>query len=320
MTKTQTILEKYKADNTLTNREIAEEISCSTRMVRRVLNPIRESKPERASIKANTPAKILLFDIETSPLEFWGWKLWQQFVGPHQILKDWAILAWSAKWLFTDKVMGERVTPEEGHDRTDESVMEPLWKLIDEADIVVTHNGNRFDLPRINTRFILNGFLPPSPYRSVDTNAVVKRTFQFTSNKMDLINRSLGILTKLEHEGMDMWHKCVSGNSVVAEPALDNMLRYNKQDVLALEDLYLALRPWIKSHPNVNLYQEFTGEKDEVSCANCGSHDITWNSKYYTPAGRFEAFRCDSCGAIGRSRYSDLSTDERKSLGMSVAY
>ena len=320
MVKTQQILNLYKKNNTYSNKEISDLVGCSTRMVRRVLNPIRAKDPTKASIKAVTPAKILLFDIETSPLEFWGWKLWQQVVGPHQILKDWAILAWSAKWLFDDFIMGERVCVDEAHKREDSSILPNLWKLVDQADIIVTHNGNRFDLPRINTRFLLNGYLPPTPYRSVDTNAVVKRTFQFTSNKMDLINRSLGVLTKLEHEGMGMWQKCVSGKPMVADPALDNMLRYNKQDVLALEDLYLTLRPWIKSHPNVNLYQEFTGDKDEISCANCGSSDITWNSKYYTPAGRFESFRCNSCGAIGRSRYSDLSTNERKSLGLSVAF
>jgi hypothetical protein len=77
---------------------------------------------------------------------------------------------------------------------------------------------------------------------------------------------------------------------------------------VALEELYLKLRPWIKSHPNLGLYVE-----GEV-CPTCGSDQITWKGKYRTPAGEYKTFRCE-CGAIGRSRHSE----PKKSLQRSVA-
>jgi hypothetical protein len=196
-----------------------------------------------------------------------------------------------------------------------------LWGLMDEADIIIAHNANKFDVKRMNSRFVQNGMLPPSPYRVIDTLASVKRVFGFSSNKLDYINELLGITQKMAHEGFGMWKKAVNGTSEESFKALGNMLEYNKVDVLALEELYVTIRPWIKSHPNVNLYQNVEGAKNNasISCVNCGTSDIAWSGKYYTPAGRFNAFRCNHCGAIGRSRYSDISREERKTLGISVS-
>jgi len=98
--------------------------------------------------------------------------------------------------------------------------------------------------------------------------------------------------------------------------ALREMMKYNRQDVVATEELYLKIRPWIKSHPNCALYME---SPDSSVCANCGSANLKHNGKYYTPAGRFLAFRCLDCGAICRSRYSDLDRGEREQLLISVA-
>ena len=115
-----------------------------------------------------------------------------------------------------------------------------------------------------------------------------------------------------------MWKDCVRGTEDEATKALKAMLAYNKVDIKALEELYLMIRPWIKGHPNVNLYQDFNEEDGGFThCTNCGSEEITWHGKYYTPGGRFKAFRCE-CGAVGRSRVSDITAAERKTLGISA--
>lgn len=319
MTKSEIILELYLKNPKLTCSEIADEVGCSNRYVRRITNPLRETKNNVVKAKSKLPAKILILDIETSPMEAYVWRLWKQSVNPGQIMKDWSILSWSAKWLMEPETFGAAVSPKEANERTDNSMMQDLWDLLEVADIVVAHNGNRFDIPRINTRLLVNGYKPYRSPRFIDTLSVVKRTFDFSSNKLDLVNESLGILQKLEHEGMGMWKKAVNGTHDESQAALDNMLEYNKVDVLALEELYLVLRPWIKSHPNVNLFMDVLGDDHEISCAHCGSSSITWGGHYYTPAGRYESFRCEDCGAIGRSRYADLTLDERKTLGIAVA-
>lgn len=310
MTKTEMIRELYTNNPNMQTADIAEEIGCSRRLVRNALQGLRE--------RDTVPAKILIYDLETAPMEVYAWRLWKQTVTPAMVIKDWSLLSWSAKWLFDGVVHGEVVTPTEAHDRTDDSIIQGLWNLMEEADIIIAHNGMKFDVKKMNARFILNGLNPPTPYRLIDTLSVMRRTFGFSDNSMDGINEQLGLMTKMEHEGMGMWKKCVNGSRQEAAQALNQMLSYNKVDVLALEDLYLHLRPWIKSHPNVNLYMDLASA-DSVHCTNCGSQELEWKGKYYTPAGRYSSFRCHGCGAIGRSRYSDLSKDDKINLGISIA-
>jgi hypothetical protein len=301
----------------LTNAQIARKVGCSKRTVRRHAGPYAERLKKFFGI---TPedlkkegAKILLFDIETSPMEAFIWDLKQHgWIPPMMIKKPWAILTWSAKWLFEPEVMNGIVQPEEAVERQDGSIMQGLWDLLDEAHIVIAHNGARFDVRRMNTRYAVNGLGPPMPYRVVDTLRVARRQFDLPSYKIDFINDLFGLETKKgNEEGMDLWKKCV-GTFGFAEikPALERMSYYCDNDVRILEELYVQIRPWIKGHPNLGLYIDTNGE----SCTNCGNTQLDWRGKYYTPAGRYLAFRCQSCGAVGRSRTTDIDKEERQRI------
>ena len=86
-------------------------------------------------------------------------------------------------------------------------------------------------------------------------------------------------------------------------------------DVVVTEELYLTLRPWMKGHPNYALFID----TDSTICTNCGSSNLSWGGFYYTPAGKYKAFRCNSCGAVGRSRFSDLTKEAKRKLLLSIA-
>ena len=264
--------------------------------------------------KGHTP-KILLFDLETSPVEALVWGLWKQRISPESVIKDWSCLSWSAKWLSASEVMGESVTPEEAMNRTDKSIMKNLWNLIDESDIIMAHNGYKFDRRKMNARFILNGLKPPSPYQIIDTLKESRKLFAFSSHKLDYLGKLLVSRQKLE-TNYKLWKRCIGVfGEEEAKSALSEMLTYCKGDVSLLEEVYIEIRPWIQSHPNLGLYYDIV---DEV-CPVCGSDDLHWKGFYYTPAGRYRAFRCENCGAIGRSRYVDISPDQRRKLVRSVA-
>jgi hypothetical protein len=249
------------------------------------------------NIKQNPrTAKILLLDIETSFMVAEVWNRDAGYLRPEQIVKNWSILGWSAKWLFEPEIMGEVVTPKEAIARTEESIMDGVYKLLCEADIVIWHNGRKFDKPRLNTKLLKHGYKPPTPYKDIDTYRVVKDNFQFTSNSLDELGKELlGLDGKLDMHYAD-WKRCCSGD----KPALDKMLAYCKNDVAPLlEDLYLFLLPWISNHPNLNIYTD-DGAVD--CCRNCESTDVKWNNHYYpTPQGMWYGWRCNACGAIGRS-------------------
>lgn len=256
-------------------------------------------------VSAGAP-KILILDIETSPILGWVWKVWGEDVRKDRIESDWFCLSWAAKWLFETEIFGEALTPEEVKNQTDSRIIQLMWELIDSADIVIAHNGKRFDMPRLNTRFIVNGLPPPSPYQIIDTKIVLSKNFGFSSASLGNVNEVLGIAEKLE-TSWKLWMECMKQNP----EALEKMLEYNKQDVKALEELYLVLRPWIKSHPNIGLYI-----RDNVSvCPNCGSSDIEFDgSFYYTSVNKYSVYRCKKCTYSGRSRVSALTKQKRDSL------
>jgi len=288
---------------TLPSKLVANVVGCTRRLVRSV-------RQEMGTVVKSMP-KILIFDIETTPMEVYVWKLWKNVISPDMVIKDRSMLSWSAKWLFDDHIMGQRVAAQEARDRTDLSILSDLWYLLNDADIVVAHNGNSFDVKISNARFAVAGLFPPMPYKVIDTLTHSKRVFGFPSYKLDCLNSYFNLDLKMDHEGMDLWKACVNGS----EKALDTMLKYNKRDVTILEELYLKIRPWMKGHVNVGLYID----TDETLCTNCGNDDLTWGGYYFTPAGKYKAFRCDKCGAIGRSRISDLDKETRARLLLSVA-
>ena len=44
-------------------------------------------------------AKILIFDIETSPMEAYAWGTFKENIPIQRIKKDWFVMTWAAKWL-----------------------------------------------------------------------------------------------------------------------------------------------------------------------------------------------------------------------------
>lgn len=299
----------------LDNYQIAEKVGCTPRTVRRILGPYKDRMQEKLGVGVDDTVavglpKVLIFDIETSPMETYVWRLGKQYVGPDNVIKDWSILSWSAKWLFQPDVMSAVVTTQEAKDRTEESIIHGIWNLLDQADIIIAHNGKRFDTPKLNTKFILHGFNPPRPYQEIDTKQAAYKHFDFASTSLKFLNRLFNLEQKFETT-YGLWVRAVNGDA----SALKEMVEYNAQDVVALEELYLMLRPWIKSHPNMNLYVN----TDKSVCPNCGFLDLHWNGTYVTPAGKYKSFRCADCGAIGRSRFADLTKADRKRIVIGTA-
>lgn len=240
-----------------------------------------------------TGARILLFDIETAPMEVYVWGLkYNNYISHENIIKDYSVLCWSAKWLFEPEVYGMKVTGQQAIDREDASILEPIWKALDEADIVVVQNGKKFDIPKLNARFLHAGYSPPMYYQVVDTKEIMAKHFGLSSNKLDYATQFLGIKGKDEMV-FDDWIQCVRGS----EKHLQKMMNYNKDDVVIMEELYLKMRPWIPAHANLGIY----ADTDNDCCPNCQSTELKWVGQYPTPLGLYEGFRCMSCGAIGRS-------------------
>jgi hypothetical protein len=230
--------------------------------------------------------KILLIDIETSPNLAHVWQLWHADVGLSQLREASEVICFAAKWLNYGKVMFFSAH----HDGKD-SMIRQAHALLDEADVVMHYNGKRFDVPHLNREFLLAGLRPPSPYAQIDLLAVVKREFRFPSNKLDYVSKALGLEGKAKHEGHQLWVSCLAGD----EQAWTRMARYNKQDVLLLEQLYAILQPWISGHPSYGAYE------GADLCPACGSPALEKRGFAYTRAGQFQRYVCQDCGKWSRS-------------------
>lgn len=211
--------------------------------------------------------KVLIIDIETSPTKAYVWKMWKENVGANQVIDGSYIMCFCAKWLGDDEI-----TYAETRDEDDSTITKLMIKLLDEADIVIAHNADRFDIPRINASAIKHGIHPPSPYKVVDTLRVAKKHFKFERNTLAYLAEFLGCSAKLSHQkfaGFELWRECLANNN----EAWEEMMTYNIQDVHTLEEVYIKLRPWMKEHPSMAVKEE----SDNPLCSKCGSSSIVPN-------------------------------------------
>jgi hypothetical protein len=262
-------------------------------------------------------AKVLLFDIETSMIKAYTWGLWQQNISIDAIIDDWYVICWSAQWLHEDKMMNASVHTAGNFKKklrkNEAHLVLSLWKLLDEADIVIAYNGKKFDKKKMNTKFLEYGLPEPSPYKIIDPYITVKRNFALTSNKMDFVARYMQDIDEGKTStNLKLWIRSMEDDV----DALQEMQDYCDQDIVVLREVHMATRHWDKSSGvNMALYED----SDAMICRTCGSsHLIPLPSTVKMTAGEYEVFRCGDCQTVQRGRQSLTSTSKRKQLTASV--
>lgn len=222
--------------------------------------------------------KILLIDIETSPLVCYTWGLYEQDV--IKKIKQSTILSVAYQWL------GQKTKVMSCAQMSEHHLLKRLHRLLSDADIVVAHNGDAFDIKKINTRFIIHNILPPSPYQTIDTKMVAKSVGAFDSNSLNNLGIDMSEGEKLRHRGFDMWEGCMAGKS----RDWRDMKRYNKKDVDLLAKVYLRLRPWMKNHPEVR-------PADRGVCQSCSNDNLQRRGTFMTKTKVYTRYQCLSCGS-----------------------
>lgn len=253
--------------------------------------------------------RIATLDIETAPITAYVWGLFKQNVGLNQIISDWSILSFAYKMLDESKVHYSDVSGQEDL-RDDSLLLNELWQLLDDADIIIAQNGRAFDVKKIMARFLTEGLPPPSPFKVIDTLEMAKQIARFTSNKQDWLSQLLTDQPKEHHKefpGMELWVECLKGNP----RAWAVMKKYNKRDITGCEKMYLTMLPYYQGHPNVAAYYD----DDKVRCPRCASTKMTVLDKpALTQTGEYHRYQCGGCGGFSRSRYTINSKAKRLSL------
>jgi DNA polymerase III epsilon subunit-like protein len=227
--------------------------------------------------------------------------------------RDWFVMTWAAKWYHEDYIWSDSIFNYKDQYRADPEddyyVLLTLRDLLDEADIVVGHNSQRFDVPKVLTRMLELGIEPPSPFKQIDTLKIVKRKYRFTRNTLSYVCQRLGIGDKVETGGHELWTDCLKG----CPKAWAKMLKYNEHDVVLTEELLTMLSPQMGQKPNYGLYVE--DDLPRCTSPTCGSANVIRKGYDYTNVSVFRRWKCKDCGNPMRNRTRE---QPKKSLLVSV--
>lgn len=251
--------------------------------------------------------KILLLDIETAPILAYVWGLYDQNIPSNMVLENTSMLAWAAKWYGQKKIYYEDVSKQKNF-RDDSKLLVNLWKMIDEADILVGHNLAKFDKKKTNARFLVHKMEPVSNSRVIDTLKIARKYFSFDSNKLVDLAKILKLKNqKYSHSqfhGNELWVECLKGN----KKAWREMRAYNPQDVIVLEELFNELM----KHDNSINFNVFSESIDPICF--CGCKTFTFKGYANTNTGRFHRLKCDNCGHKYQSKQNLLTLEKRKAM------
>lgn len=246
--------------------------------------------------------KVLIIDIETAPKVAYVWRFFKENISAKQVKQHGHIMSFAAKWLNDDVIIYE-----ENRKEDDLRIVSRLCELLDQADFAVAHNGEQFDFKQIRARALVHGIKPPSPFKIIDTFKIAKSEFGFPSNSLEYLSGVLGCQVKKgghkKFPGFELWLECLRGN----EEAWAELKEYNIDDVLALEEVYMKMRPWYTKHPSLAIYAE---NPDKPVCPKCGGVHLQYRGYAYTSVGKFHKLQCQTCGGWSRTRFTLLPKNE----------
>jgi len=283
---TKALWDTIKQYDGMSSRQVADILGVGKSTVNDIRRAAREGKFNETT-DAIVP-KILTLDIESKPHLSYHWSMWDQNIYADQVKEYGGMLCVAAKWLGDDKI---DFLSEWGDGR--EEMICGVYDLLEEADIVVTYNGDKYDIKRMNNEFLDLGFPPPAPYKSVDLIKANRQRFDLPSRKLDFIAGYVADDHKIENTGWKLWRAVLDGD--IESRKL--MEEYNRQDVVVTEKVYTAILPWIPNHPHLGMY---TG--NVACCPWCGND--TFRTAEKTNKAGVQAYplrQCTKCGGWVRS-------------------
>lgn len=233
--------------------------------------------------------KRLIYDIETSPNLAFIWRPGSNIsVSYHSIIKERKIIC--ICWKYDDKDRVHSLTWDKN--QSDKAMLKQFVPILNTADEIIGHNGDRFDLPWIRGRCLYHRIECPNEYVSIDTLKHCRSQFNLNCNRLDYIGQYLKIGRKDDSGGMQGYKKIVIDNN---KSAMKKMVKYCKQDVLLLEELYNTIKPYIKHKTHRAVREGLT----KIECPECSSSNTHVHQTITRVTGaKTKKMHCNDCGKI----------------------
>lgn len=236
-----------------------------------------------------TEPKIILYDIETSHNKAAIFRLFEDYTSHENILQERYIISVAWKTLGEKKVHSvsvlnnPKIFTKDPHN--DYHVVKTFRTVLAEADVIIGHNADAYDLKFFEGRALFHGLSPLPPIPSIDTLKVAKSRLLLNSNKLDYLGKYLGFGGKVQTRN-ELWLRVLQGE----KKAVEEMVRYNKYDVVLLEKVFMKLRPYAANHINRQLFGHTDG------CPRCGSRHVQSRGTHKAISRTYRRFQCVDCG------------------------
>jgi DNA polymerase elongation subunit (family B) len=240
--------------------------------------------------------KILFWDLETTPNKgyFWDLKIPGKYLPPGSIDEERTIICGSWRWKGQKTIFSSCV--DSASPKDDRLVVQQICDIVRQADAIVAHNGDDFDIRWLNGRAVFHGFAPLPPVIQIDTKKIAKKKFKLNSYTLDYMAQFFKIGKKIRTE-FDLWKLCVIGDV----KALARMVRYNRHDIVLLEGVYSRMAPYVPAHINLRLFT------NRPVCELCGTTRIQYRGYYLAKTLRYRQWAClrAGCGHWTHARKSE---------------
>lgn len=285
----------------LLNKGFVTTVALCKEAIREVNQESKLYVSGKAVADLEKPLKVLIYDIETSYNIVKSWRVgWNMTIHPEDILHERSIICVSWKWLGQKEVYNlswNKAT------QSDAYLLEAFIEVLNQADLIVAHNGDRYDLKFIKTRALLHGIPMRIDYNQFDTLKVAKKKFMFNSNKLDYISKFLGYGGKIKTE-MKLWDDVILRSD---DNALDKMLQYCDEDVRQLENVYCELVGWEKPKTHLGVLRGKTKQTSPIT----GTTNISRVSERVSARGTVTFIMQDN---ITGRQFDMSATDYKKFL------
>ena len=247
--------------------------------------------------------RIVLFDIETIPNLLEALKVWPQlsdFEGRTLKADITTVICFGWMRLGDKKAKVETAwglsggVSRWGDVNDDYLLIKRAHAILVDADIIVTHNGKRFDLGFINTRILYwrvkkkdksLTVLPPIPH--IDTCQIARSKMYLFSNRLSRLGGFFGVGEKIDTGGwdlwVDVWHKKAK--------AMRLMAKYCKGDVELLARIFTEVKGISKDIPNMNLFSS------RPVCPRCGHNALRKDRLRTLKSKIVQTYSCRVCGS-----------------------
>ena len=253
--------------------------------------------------------RVLVADIETLPIKGYVWSLFQKGMNPEWIEDPSRLMSFAGKWR-NDPAYYYIDNRDRGNPRDDFLSSCAAHHILQHTDMVIAHNGKKFDMRKLRAFFAMHRLAPLAPVQVIDTLHLNATAFGFDSQRLAFVSKHFAETEKSKHKnfpGSDLWLECMKDN----RKAWAECQKYNVADIVANEEMYLELRGWYTAAPNMGIF--FDNQEEGVHrCPTCGSDDVRVHKhNRRTQVGVYHQYKCGDCGSYSRGRYIIRNKQER---------